>query len=154
VWQIIKGVFSEEEKLKYITYILLVTLFVSCKTHLLTPDNDEKQLMGKWRWIETSGGFGGQISNPETEKITMSIEFLPKGIIREYKNKEFISRINYVLENGKSIYFPEEVKLINYLDKDPSVQARVRDYFEIKGDTLILKNECYDCFTKIFIRER
>lgn len=142
--------------MKKLGFIFILAILVSCKTHLHVPDNDEQKLQGKWRWIETSGGFAGQVSTPATENYKMSIEFLSNGILKEYKNGEFINKCNYTVEKGKSIYVADgEVLLINYIEKNADVQQRVRDYFEIKGkDTLILKNECYDCFTKLFVRER
>ncbi len=118
------------------------------------PGSDEKKLLGKWRWIETQGGFGGMLQTPETEKYRLTLEFLPKGILREYRNNELTLSYNYLLEQGKSIHHPEEVMQIKYVEKNASIQNRVRDYFRIQGDTLILKNECYDCFTSIFVREK
>ncbi len=61
-----------------------------------------KKLSGKWNWIETSGGFAGDIVTPKSEGYSIQMEFTKKGVFKSFKNNVFNLEMTYKLEKGKS----------------------------------------------------
>lgn len=115
--------------------------------------NQTKWLVGKWNWIESSGGFGGGVLTPKSEAYTIHIEFTKKNIFKSYKDGVFNMQSNLKFNIGKSIYTAEPTTIISYYRGKEKDMSMMNDSFEFKGkDTLILKQECHDCYTRTFVR--
>lgn len=121
----------------------------------LSSQTDQKKLIGKWTWIESSGGFAGEITSPVTEKYEIQVEFTKKGIYSEWKDKQNQVCSKYEIKKGKSMFSEEERFIITYIPKQNTNSTLISDSFEILGnDTLVLKNECHDCFSRVFVRKK
>lgn len=132
---------------------LIVLAFVLFQTFSFAQKNKTKLLVGKWEWIESSGGFGGGILTPKTEAYTIRVEFTKKNIFKSYKDGVFNTQNNIKFVTGKSVYSQEEQLLIKYFKGTSADMSMMNDSFEFKGkDTLILKQECHDCYTRTFVR--
>jgi len=122
---------------------------------MLFSQASPKQLIGKWTWIETSGGFAGEITSPQTEKCEVQIEFTKNKMFSEWKDKQTIYCQKYFVKIGKSIFSEKAQPIITYVSKPGAKINLILDAFEFKGkDTLILKNECHDCYTRVFVRKK
>ncbi len=117
--------------------------------------NVPHQLIGKWQWIESSGGFAGQITNPKTENFELQVDFTKKGIYNEWKDNKLVHCYKFSITMGNSMLSSGPTSIISYKSKaDPKANI-ISDSFEFKGkDTLILKNECHDCYTRVFVRKK
>jgi hypothetical protein len=114
-----------------------------------------KKLIGKWQWIESSGGMAGEIMNPKTEKYQIQIEYNKKGMFKQWKDDQLEYSYKYQVKKGKSIFSQEADLIISYIPKPTSKIALISDCFEFIGnDTLMLKNECYDCYARLFVRKK
>jgi hypothetical protein len=119
----------------------------------MAQTNQTKLLIGKWNWIESSGGFGGGVLTPKTEAYTINIEFTKKNIFKSYKDGVFNMQSNVKFNIGKSIYSSELKTIITYYRGKERDMSIMNDSFEFTGkDTLILKQECNDCYTRTFVR--
>jgi hypothetical protein len=126
-----------------------------CAVFSLSSQSVPKKLIGKWQWIESSGGMAGEILNPQTEKYEMQIEFTKKGRFTEWKDQKITTCLKYVVKSGKSIHSKDPQPIITYIPKPNSKSTLMSDSFEFYGnDTLMLKNECYDCYARLFIRKK
>lgn len=134
--------------------ICFIPLFVG--TYFLHAQKTlQKKLKGKWEWVETSGGFAGEISTPKTENYTVQIEFSKNGLFKSFKNNVSDLKMKYKVSLGKSVYTIENVYLINYKSCKGPIVNRMNDSFEFKGnDTLILKEECMDCYSRVYVRKK
>lgn len=136
--------------MRYGVFIVLI-----CSAFSMSSQSVPKNLIGKWTWIETSGGFAGEITNPKTEKYEVQIEFTKNKLFSEWKDKQTINCQKYVIKSGKSIYSEQAQPIITYVPKPGNKISLMADSFEFKGkDTLILKNECHDCYTRVFVRKK
>ncbi len=132
-----------------------VSIVLICSAFLLSSQSVPKKLIGKWTWIETSGGFAGEITNPKTEKCEVQIEFTKNKMFSEWKDKQTVHCQKYFIKTGKSMFSEQERPIITYVPKPGNKITLISDSFEFKGkDTLILKNECHDCYTRIFVRKK
>lgn len=117
--------------------------------------NKSKQLVGKWEWIESSGGITGGIMTPKSEGYTIQSEFTKKGIYRSYKDGLLNLQMKYKVVLIKSVLSGAESYMVHYQNVKGQNLSMVNDSFEFRGkDTLILKEECHDCYTRIFVRSK
>jgi hypothetical protein len=132
---------------------VLVYSILFCSFFSFAQKSEIKKLNGKWKWIETSGGFGGMIQSPKTEGYSMTIAFAKKNSFKEWKNKDCLHTYRYDLLKGKSVREGEEVYLIYFRDqKTKSEKALPVSYGFIGKDTLILSENVHDGFSRTYVR--
>lgn len=126
--------------------ILLVGIFFSgcslddtAEMHSMSNEN----LLGKWKLIKTSGGFGGNITEFDENDDSFVVEFQKDDFIRSKDGKE-LGRAKYRIIMGKSIRSTEDIPLIIY-------ETGRKQSFEFRNGNLILFDECYDCFQNEYI---
>lgn len=103
------------------------------------------ELIGKWKWVESSGGIMGKITNPASTGTKISIEFTSEYFIK-YTNDSIITEIKYKIEKGSSIRSNEESYLIVY-------DNGKKQSINLEGNKLILYDECHDCFQYEYVKE-
>jgi hypothetical protein len=132
---------------KYITLTISILFLASCTKENNIPTTGPSALAGKWNWVYSSGGFAGQTYTPKTEKKTIRIEYDTNSIYRYYVNDTLKSETHYQLVKGRSIYSQDSTLIIvNNL-------SSIRQSFAVlHSDTLILRDECYDCFEHLYTR--
>lgn len=104
----------------------------------------ESELIGNWMWISTSGGFDGRIVTPGTNGDEISIE-ITKTRFKTYINGTLSEDIEYSIQLGPSIYSSEDVSIITF-------ENGLRQSYSVTKSSLILKDECYDCFRREFLK--
>lgn len=144
--------------MKAFTAILFFCLILlpSCRKKNTYPNEEMKQIIGTWNWVESAGGIGFMIITPASSGRTEEIEFTDRQIFR------------YTV-NGKK----EETWLFNvepYENSTPLMENRLRlrkrvsrtevsSTFQLNGisfrssDTLILSDGAADGFTAVFVRK-
>lgn len=113
-----------------------------------------KKLVGTWVWVETSGGFAGAVTTPQSENREIRIQFTAKGIHNELENGKVIYSRPYRVEKAT---WPkgEMTEWIIHGAKNDQRQQKQSEYFEFRGkDTLVLSPNCPDCFTRVFVRKK
>lgn len=144
---------SKQVKMRSFKQTICMVILFCLQLNLIGQKNNLKKLIGKWNWVETSGGFAGSITNPSTEGMNMQMEFKKNGTVLNYKNNTLSSQAKYKLVLGQSNFTAEKSYLINYVDKKGLKMDIKNDFYEFKGnDTLVLREECFDCYTRIFVR--
>lgn len=128
----------------------------TCNKEIQLPNPELKKIFGRWEWIETSGGFAGKIVTPEETGIAYAIEFSVNGIFQYYKDEKLIDKKRFSINEGKSIYGGEKAYIIAYSNLDSLFRgAMPNQSVSFSGsDTLLLKEECYDCFSTVFVRKK
>ena len=131
--------------------LLLIFATISCSkssTEELNDNITNAKLLGKWEWIESKGGLSGNsIITPNSTNKTVYLE-ITNDKIKRFENGILISNIFYVLESKRSIFSGTFVQTIVY---DQS--AQMQQSFDITNNSLILNDECYDCFTHTFVKK-
>ena len=141
-----------------ILFIVLISAFMSaCRKDITTPNSESEKLFGKWTWVQSAGGIFPSEKSPKTEGYSSSIEFSDKGIYKTFKDGKQTDKMKYSLSEGKSIYLPGkgiiiEFKDVGLFDKDNTPLKQSMQFFG--NDTLFLSEECYDCYSHLYVREK
>jgi hypothetical protein len=148
---------SQTVKIQILFIVLISSFMGACRKDITTPNSASEKLFGKWTWIQSSGGIGGNLKSPKTEGYSNSIEFSDKGIYKTFKDGKQTDKMKYSLTEGKSIYLPGkgiiiEFKDIGLFDKDNTPLKQSMQFFG--NDTLFLSEECYDCYSHLYVREK
>lgn len=124
--------------------LILVVLFSSC----LKDDDDPQfasEIIGRWIWIESTGGIDGRTETPVSTGNQITIEFSADSY-KKYVNGNLNVQMTYKLEIGESFRLTEKTDLIIY-------ENGWKQSIELCGNKLILYDECTDCFKNEYIKE-
>ena len=136
-------------RLKIISLILLL-FQISCEKNettskvpsLKVPD----ELVGFWSWDYSSGGIGGWYKTPKSTGENKKIYFDYDNNFLYFVNNVLKSESKFTLEKEKSITGNDSALIIKNIPGFPqSISFR-------SLDTLILFEECYDCYEHHYTR--
>jgi hypothetical protein len=124
----------------------LVIILGSCSKENITSTRVSSGLTGEWNWVYSSGGFAGTTYTPKSTGETRSIEFDTNGVFRSYVNNILSAETKYRLVKSRSIYSQDSALLI-FRESSMPQNFKIRS-----NDTLILMDECFDCFDHLYTR--
>lgn len=133
--------FRRHLNLSILTFSIL--LLASCEKKTISfPDTGAKQILGRWEWVYSYGGWSGP-SNPDSTGSTYFITFRPNGMYTrtEADGAEFSQSYTVGLSRQTGYYY------ISY-EEGWAQHAR------IANDSLYLFADCMDCVDYIFVRAR
>jgi hypothetical protein len=137
----------------FFLFFAISFLLTACKKDISVPNPEMKKLFGTWEWVESSGGISGGTITPATEGHHMTIEFKENGVFKKYKNNRRIDRMTFTLSEGSSI-ISNPAFLIEYKDGCMNKKEVIPQSFKFGGqDTLYLSDECYDCYSHVYVRK-
>ncbi|MBA5793328.1 hypothetical protein H1R17_02945 [Flavobacterium sp. xlx-214] len=119
---------------------LLLTLALTFSCGVLKKDKDGYN--GTWILQNKSGGFTGRTTQPDQEV---------KLVIKNDKIKYF--------ENGKlvseDVFKVEKAKVIQSTEPQDVIVSKklMKESISVQGDTLIISQQCYDCYTFMYTRK-
>jgi hypothetical protein len=139
-----------------ISFTALIVVISSCRKEISLPDESLSKLFGSWEWVQTSGGFADTLVTPATEGYTQSVDFSSKGIYKIYRNGTLQDKLKFTLSQGNSIFHDSTANLITY--ENTGLGTTDEDYIKQSirfggEDTLFLYEECWDCYSYIYIRK-
>ena len=105
----------------------------------------KSQLLGKWKWVESSGGIDGRTETPEGTGNAVTIVFT-LTTMKKFINGNLESEVDYEIQSGSSIRTIQNTDLI-------VIENGIRFSVELNGNFLVLYEECYDCFQNNYIKE-
>jgi hypothetical protein len=124
----------------FFTFILIT--LIGC-----TQEGDinlNSRLIGKWKWIESSGGIDGRTETPESTGNVVTIEFT-STTMKTFVNGNLESEVYYEIQSGSSIRSAEKTNLIVY--ENGTIHSVL-----LEGNSLVLFEECYDCFQHNYLK--
>jgi hypothetical protein len=127
----------------YLVSIPLYLLFSSCDEPAPT---DEATLIGKWQWLETTGGIDGVVITPETSGKTESLVF-SNDSLRIYQNDTLAGSFHYSTELESTIFSEEPMTVLRI----PSFSSEP-EVIIIKVDTLRLADNFVDGMIKTYLK--
>lgn len=131
----------------FILTIASIVIF-SC-SQKISPSNAASELYGNWQWASSSGGYAPKTITPATEGYNKTISFSNTGIYSEHQSNSTSKTGTFTIAKAKSIYTADPSFVISY---DGMGQFSKKQSFQMKGDTLLLLDECYDCYKHTYIR--
>jgi hypothetical protein len=148
------------EIMKKIAFLLVLISFFACQkeqsfqnTNDLTPVELPQNLIGKWRWVKSVGGFSGnaQVVVDSTKQFVLTMKTNKKYLWCENQDCEtgnwvFGSKISSNGRDRDTLLVFEHLKT----KKTPFVLS-IRNTF-IEQDTLLMTFYCNDCINPVFIK--
>ena len=129
--------------MRKITCLILVLFsIIGCSSETSTTKNNS--IVGKWNWVESSGGIDGRTETPKSTGKTIQLE-ISNSKIKKYVDGALVSENTYSIQTGPSI-FGGEKKLIVY-------ENEWKQSFSRADNQLFLNDECYDCFQNKYVKE-
>ncbi|MGE0566766.1 MAG: hypothetical protein AB7O73_02365 [Bacteroidia bacterium] len=111
-----------------LAFLLLLVSVIS-----INAQDVDKQLLGKWDWVETSGGFGGLTTTPKTEGYQNAYFFSDAKSLYEYRNGKCHKQYTYTLR-----------KTFTEGQEEPTLELRLNNKETKEGTKYNLKFEGKD----------
>ncbi len=126
---------------KSITIVFsILCLFCSC-----TKDSIGS-LTGKWEWVKSSGGISGRLQTPASTGKNVYLE-ISSNRIKSFENGNLALDYEYSIQTKKSLLTNLEQEMI--VDNQNN---NIPQTFIVKGTTLYLNDECFDCYQSVYLR--
>jgi hypothetical protein len=106
--------------------------------------SDLSSIAGKWKWIESKGGFAGGTKTPASTGKIINLQ-ISNTQVKKYENGILIAAHAYTIESLPSIFGGEKPTLVYDNNEKQS--------YEIIGNQLNLNDECHDCYVSKFVKE-
>jgi hypothetical protein len=131
-------------KVKSVLYLLLILFYTSCS--ILDSNSTSSKIVGRWDWILSTGGFAGEVSTPDSAGVpNLHLIFNPNYTFSFFHSDTLVKRGKYTLKEkeGKMVISYDTGKQSLFFDQSITFQG---------NDTLILADECYNCYINTYIR--
>jgi hypothetical protein len=134
-------------KTKIITLCLIGLLLFSCSDENPSLESSNK-LLGKWDWVESRGGLAGMIYTPKSTGSSEILEF-NDSICFYYVGKNLQHKGKFEIRKIKYTNAEDSITIIEYSDSPISQQVTFKS-----KDTLVLIDNCFDCYVNVYKRRR
>jgi hypothetical protein len=127
-------------------------LFAICLLVLISCSKDDnetctfKGFQGTWIWDKSVGGIGGWTDTPQSTGKTKKV-VIDDLNFKWYENDQLVKNLQYDYNISDKPIFGTEEK--TYVTLNDSTQYSV----ELKGDSLVLIDWCFDCYYHHFHRQ-
>lgn len=132
-----------------ISSMMILGLVQLCSKDEVKPGNTDASLYGEWLWVSSSGGLAGVELTPESEGYMQYLKITEAGDF-EIKKKDSL------VVNSEFTLVEEESRIQNksrFMLKFEGDVLMDQSYFVKGRDTLILVEECWDCFTYKYVKK-
>jgi plastocyanin domain-containing protein len=133
--------------MKKLFLLIAVVLFCSCSND--DKDSSQNEIKGKWKLTNTSGGITGT-SYPIPANQETVLEF-SENTLKTYINGTLLNTQTYSFQIKKSIFGGVRKMIVTQSNSIANDINRVQS-FNIVGDKLSLRDECFDCYTAEYTR--
>jgi hypothetical protein len=129
---------------KTILGIAMIFLFSACS--ILDGDSPFTEIQGKWDWVRSTGGVTGQTVTPD------SAGYSHQQLLFTW-DEEFVFYQDDTV-NTQGIYSLERMEDKVYLSYNPTSGSTWPEQTVefVEGDTLVLMDQCTDCYTHTYVR--
>lgn len=121
---------------------MIILTTQGCENFEVAPKAD---ILGSWKWINSSGGIDGRVETPSSTGYEVYIEFTNKKF-RKYLNGALVDELSYSIQEGQSIRTTGNTEPVAF--ENGTTQS-----IELYDNKLILYDECFDCFQHEYVRE-
>lgn len=109
-------------------------------------DTVKSQLVGEWNWVQSTGGFAGQTVTPDSPGHS------PYSVTFTGDNHFYVQRGDTVASEGRyTLSITEDAAILHYEKSAKVANTDQRVRFNT-SDTLLLMDECTDCYLSTYNR--
>ena len=126
------------------TFVLLICL-AGCNEGDNIPDNMGNEISGTWFWLESTGGIAGWTITPASTGDSVRLVFTTSNF-EKHVNDTLRNEGPYTITEGPTIYDTQPGNILHI--EGETTSSIVLQH----SDTLLLREECYDCYIQTFVR--
>lgn len=126
-------------------FCFLFLLLFTSSCIVLNEDPKNERIIGQWQWIQSVGGFFGQTLTPESEGFNQFLYFTSDNNFTRLREDTILHSGKYELKKVDG-----EVQVFYKVPEDPPVISQTVDFNT--PDTLILRDNCTDCYVNTYVR--
>ena len=132
------------KRLAIISILFFTLLAASCVRS--GEETTKSQLVGEWNWVQSSGGIAGQTVTPDSPGHS------PYSITFTGDNQFYLHRGDSLAQQGRyTLSLTRDAAMLHYKLSTQSDKISQQVRFNT-SDTLLLTDECTDCYRNIYIR--
>lgn len=139
----------------FLILVITVSTFFACKKQD-NPSPTTPTLEGEWIWVESSGGIGGIVVNPEVLNTTKSYIF-DATTLSIIEDGQKTGTVTYKTSVEKSLLYNKDKNFLLY-DKSNCAKCALMEKnmfsFSTNKDSLYLEDDVYDGMIHKFIKKR
>lgn len=134
--------------MKHIAFLVLFSLTTLLSSSCSDDENtsDLSSINGQWKWVKSTGGFGGAETPASTGKI-INLQ-ITDAKVKLYENGNLISDKSYTIKVIPSVLGDGGDKKMWVFEDD------WKQSYELSGNMLKLSDECNDCYILTYVKER
>ena len=121
---------------KTFSFLFAIILFYFCSTTATGP-SDEGTIVGEWRWVQSTGGFAGQIITPESAGFQLSYTFFADSTV--------------IFAKCDTALFTSKFQMVGDTLKVDSISTD--QIVKIEDNQVTLTEICVDCFQHTYKRK-
>ena len=123
------------------------TVFDQAKLVTNNCESKNISLYDTWEWVSSFGGFAGMPINIEKLGFSDTYTFKENGTYSHSKNGKKLPDGKFKLSNDVSIFIKGKMPMIQFDNGNRKMS------YSFNGlDTLVLAEECYDCYKHTYVR--
>lgn len=135
------------KKVTLVCCVLVTTFIASCS--LFNSNSEDSPIIGNWELIRKTGGFIGLDLTPGSDGFNpIQVEFSSNHSYSFSLGDSVLIQGSYFLSKKDDMIY---IKYLNNDENDPGHIFNKFAYFE-SDDTLILSDDCFDCFRSTYKR--
>lgn len=135
----------------FIIFGFFLFAFTACEDDVVDNYPNKNKIYGEWQWRQSSGGFVGEVIYADSVDYKLSYSFTLNRNYEYHMNDSLQSYGIFNIFKNSSIYYPppnKQLHLSNYIGFSESFSFTL-----IGDDTLMLREECTDCYEHLYIRK-
>ncbi|GEM_PF-1635279 len=112
-------------------------------------ESNNMSLYDTWEWLSSFGGYAGMPINIEKLGFSDTYTFKEDGTYSHSKNGRKLPEGKFKTSNDVSIFIKGKMPMIQFDNSNKKMS------YSFNGpDTLVLAEECYDCYKHVYVRKK
>ncbi len=129
---------------KILIAFLLIPLFIACEEESPVTNSE---IYGTWKWVSSNGGIAGWTLTPGSTGNSEFIVIAEGGTYSKIVNDTLTLSTKFSVTEGETIYGTNPYQVMRFEEG-----AEDQAILNLKNDTLVLGENCYDCYVHTFTR--
>ncbi len=126
--------------------VVMVVLLVQpgCKK---VGQSSGSMLTYSWQWVRSVGGIAGVTQTPQSEGYTQAIDFDENGSYTKYRDNINVASGTFTVTRAESQLDGQQYDMVTLDDGSEPMAVTM-----LSESQLILREDCFDCFTHTYQR--
>jgi hypothetical protein len=130
--------------------MVIMSLACSCSKDTISSADRDGSYYGTWNWLRSFGGFAGGEIAPESVGYSVVVVLSSDGTYEYFENGALKYKTRFTIRKEGHGNCQDSVDVIVY---DPPAPYHWNQTISLVNvDTLVLADQCMDCYVHIYVR--